>query len=530
MASSAIRIKNAGTGSSKPAADEVNPLVRRVSQVQCYATAQILAKNATVEGCANAGIPVFASGGELSILIFDPEDRIFYDFYVWWMDRYPNDWAGYTRVYDTVISLLPSGVAPGYYVACLPWLAGDVVLHKEETGQLVLTPGGSCKLHIYRKWLQFIDLQPFTVSCKFENLEFSIIGKNLLSVYIERPSSLATRWSHYDPSYTEAAILSSAREYVDKDALHYHSSAGISVEQPWPEYSQENPVTGLVPTYNSVIGKGMPVIPLTCDSSLVYLATPETWEGHFNSLNQGDYYAEPYAVWEDFNPKDAASIVSSRTPYNPLPTPDEETGPYLLGRYRDEEGKVSCIRLATYTNIAAPTVICQMPIVCPMSEGNYKAWGEMMPAYITPDYISKILSLYRAFAETATSQGGNTGPELVVTINTGSGGTPVSDSDVATVHFAADGYSLLIEPVGDAPEVEVVSMSGGVVTLKVPYGHLVEKDSAGNCYAFQTIKLRYVLLLDNTTPSSLTLYPQTAGLEDIVTPPSGHPGIYEGYN
>lgn len=541
MASSAIRFKNAGTGSAQPADPQVDPFTRLFDIVHCIKTQKFREKPLPWNAAEN-GLPCFRPGGDSGLQILDPEKEAWYDFLTWWLNRYPDQMDAYnyavTKATEALNSLPGAGSEAAMlynFCVCLPCIAGNIVLHQKNSPFRLHNPP---RLHVYPWWYASSWQQPLTVSARWENLNCDLKPSNRLAVFWERLSTLASQWdgSEQVPDFASAI-------YADIGGNIYENG------HPWPV--GEN-VSGLVPITGAM---SRAVLPIAHEGDNLVFAV-DNWmladdlggEGMalFDCKPDANYVpTEMFAVWENINPARAALVTSERTPVNVLPTPDSTSGPYLCGRYCDREtGEVIIIKCSQVHYIggtafddgteqpeitfsAAGDVgaeIGSIPFGHDYAHGG-TAWNFAVPV-ITPDYASRRLRLVRTMSE-SVMPAYEDGPIIEIEVNTGTGGDYASVKNTATVQFYCDGYPNIL-PVGDTPEAEI-SVEGGLITIKVKYSDYFEKDGMGAYYGYQRKKFRYVITRLDYTWTFWTLYPQTLSAIGQASGPPEDPGEYIGY-
>lgn len=541
MATSAIRFKNAGTGSADPAEKTAYELGRVFDIVNCHKTQKFF-ENSSPWKAVDQGLPCFRPGGDSGLQILDPEKESWYDFLTWWTARYPDQMDAYnyavtkaTEALNSLPTADPATAQMYHFCVCLPRLAGNIVLHRKDAPFLLHNPP---RLHVYPWWYAESWQQPLKVTARWDNLNCSLNPSNRLAVFWERLSTLASQWD-------------GSEQIPDFASAYYAVIEGNISENghPWPV--GEN-VSGLVPITGAM---SRAVLPIGMNGNDLIFAV-DNWmladdlggEGMdlFDCKPDANYVpTEMFAVWENINPAHASFSTAERTPVNVLPTPDETSGPYLCGRYCDPETReIIIVKCNQYHWIGGTSfedgtehkevdfggglvgaTIGSIPFGFDYAHGGV-AWNFMVPA-ITPDYASRRLRLARTMFE-EVMPAYKDGPIVEIEVNTGTGGNFSANDNTAVVQFYCDGYPY-IYPVGNTPEADEIKTENGIVTIKIVYSQYFEVDGMGRYYGYQRKKFRYVISCTNYTRTEWTLYPKTLSAEGLIIGPPEDPGEYIGY-
>lgn len=575
MATSEIYIKRAGTGSSQPLVPDIlaaHPLGPFWDIANPVKTAKFWDSDKTPADAGDVGLPCFKKIDGL-YYIFDPDKERWRELGSWWDENIPDDPAGFTRLLSAIDNCFPGPWGNFDFVICLPYIAGNVVLHKRDNKYALRCTGTSPHLHVYRQWVHFNWAMPLTVALSFDQKSLeNIVGSNRMTLFLDRPTDIGTRWDVFSPDATDSAIqMAHVEESVPGDMtnnLH-----------PWPVPTEDSPYTGTVPGYCEgvtgvllpvktevvdYVGTPVPAVRFCFDFHHTPFADDEQYRYTFNLRLQGDYYAEPYAVFENFNPKNARSVALPRCT---MPegdtlglTPQKGDSAFMLGKYRDASGEISIIKVnkqpqivgnpAKFGGGAGDEGLCRGVKVALLAVpyGRYNYSSPMMdrfnatgvlpmaaspaddPAYsaLYEEYFTsqRLFWLCRAFRETAWTPEG-TGPIVVIRISSGTGTTLVSTRNTVNVTVKISGEGYTVEPVGDAPAPSLIELSQTELRFQVYFADLLDQ-SGGYYLSAQQITLRYRIVMTSSA-SHYTLFPKTLSDGTGGLEPDDNFETYDGY-
>lgn len=565
--------KSLGTGSTVLNEDVEQVTERRTQWALTDSVAALLTAAAmdsvSPQEIANMGLPCFRFGvgnyldEELEIFVKDASN--WQNLIAWWN----NNGIGTDAELETLLAQLrlDSGnwktPTPPYiydFLYCAPFIAGNVILHKAASPHHIAATGGQPHLHVFREWRTRSFQRPLTMSADFDMATFGgCTGSNRLTVFVERPTDIVMPWDTAPPEVYQDTVGRPDYGYWDliTDGSNWRTTVGTLMQDrghPWPTYEKDG-VEGIVPITVKVsneVRNGLPAIPLKCTSGqLTYWTSPESFRGVLQIPADGAVRWQPFRTWQDVDP--ANPSVSDFTPLDPLIDSVVDSPSKRPGFYRDGTGAIVAVNYTNsspgyihseetgetygYTNV---DVIGTASIMRATAEyggdlrfGN-PSYGGDIPADIISDYLSQLVKIYRRFVETLNIPKGY-GPELVVTIDTGTGGTSASAQHTATAVFACtDGYAFVSPANEDAERIwdkVTVTRGTGQIAITCPFADELEKDSYGYYYGYQHLELRFRIHFEEaySTPNSFILYPTTAAIDAHKPLPTG-PFIHSGYD
>lgn len=572
MATSEIYIKRAGTGSSQPLVPDIlaaHPLGPFWDITNPVKTAKFWDSDKTPAAAADCGLPCFKKIDGL-YYIFDPDRERWRELGSWWDENIPDDPTGFNRLLSAIDNCFPGPWSNFDFVICLPYIAGNVVLHRRDNKYALRCSGTKPHLHVYRQWLRINWAMPLTIDLSFDQKSLeNVVGSNRMTIFYDRPTDIGTRWDAFSPDATDSAITAAhIEESVPGDmANNLH---------PWPVPTNDSPYTGIVPGYcegvtgallptrvgsEDYVGLMLPILRYAFDFRHTPFADDEQYRYTLDLRLQGDYYAEPYAVFDNFNPTKARSVAISRCTMPETATlglvPTKGNRPFMLGRYRDASGKILILKLDRRPNIVGNPKDSGMEGRCrgmtvaylasphpywhyfPPLEEKLNETGIMpmaaspsdSPAYsaLYEQYFKDYMPFYlcRAFRETAWTPEG-TGPVVVIRIVSGTGTTLVSSRTTVNVTVKISGEGYTVEPVGDAPAPTLIELSQTELRFQVYFADLLDQ-SGGYYVAAQQITLRYRIVMTSGSGSHYTLYPQTLSDGTGGLEPDDNFETYDGY-
>lgn len=513
---------------------------------------------------ANLGLPCFRFGTgnyrdeEMEIFVKDADN--WQNLIAWWN----NNGIGTAAELETLLEQIRVGsgnwktpTPPVIYdfIYCAPFIAGNVILHKPASPHYIAATGGKPHLHVFREWRTRSFQRPLTMSADFDMATFGgCTGWNRLTVFVERPTDIVAEWDSAPPEVWQD-LEGRGSPTIITDGSNWRTTVGQLMQErghPWPTYEKDG-VEGTVPIavqYTTEYLNGFPAIPLsavaygTSSALLTYWTSPESFRNILQIPADGAVRWQPFRVWQDVDP--ANPSVSDFTPLDPLIDSVVDSPSKRPGFYRDSTGAIVAVNYTNsshgyihseetgetygYVNV---DVIGTVPVTRSDAEYGGDLWHGSYRADIVSDYLSQLVKIYRRFAESLVIPKGY-GPELVVTIDTGTGGTSASAKHTATAVFACtDGYAFVSPANEEAERIwdkVTVTRGTGQIAIKCPFADELEKDGNGHYYGFQHLELRFRIHFEEaySTPNSFILYPTTAAIDAHKPLPTG-PFRHVGY-
>lgn len=498
MSANPIRIRIDGSGSCEPLAPQA--AAEKLTPGQAWTpptSAEALA------ALAQAGIPVFVDNGAL--FVANETDT----------DGRPLSLAGWCAKHGVG----PEGQAEiaarcaAYVNACAPAFAPRVALHRAPGGKPVCDAAGRLLLHVGRIWFNADvlpgPLVPMAASAIWEFSDASVSGVAALGRFADKDTTLrpdgtadpacvwsseATPW--VAPGAVDAQGLPilpgpNAGYYTD-----WYAAGALAQSDAW------GVAATLLDTYVSLLdGQPHPnAVPATDENTRVPPADVNRW------LRQN------IPGWTDDNPL--------------CPLPDNDTGPWRPGLYRDDEGNVVYAKADTdanaphnfrdtasaatktwpgdpagwqFTRLAARVGTLTPTVPDPPWAGAHAPADPAGNRFLTPQNPQPI-PYWLHFHEGANLDAAT----LVVTLSTGLGNKIARDAyALATVAYYAfgpgDASPAALKPLGGAPEpIDATPMGNGLHRFRIPLAGLFQATDGQTLDDLQTVTLRYGLNTDGS--------------------------------